>query len=193
MKPGRRAAFTLLEMAIVLVIMGLVGTVFYSIFTDYVGEEKIDSAEAALEDTNEGLIGRALVNGTLPDPDPDGTVPDGLSTTRDPWGGEIRYWLADGLRGGQDVLSPGDEMLMVKIYSDAGEFPTGTADRSVANVAYLIASSGPNMQPQVVESGDELNVLSPGGPLQDGSGLEFDDLVRYVGLNELKAKVDAVR
>jgi len=182
----------------VLVIMGLVGTLFYGLIIDYIGKEKNDQAVQLLDLAREELVGAAVKDNALPDP-VTGTdlMPVSLVNKKDPWGGDVRYWPAVEFAGGASLTAEPGTSLVVKVFGDAASFPGGTPERTVNDVAYVLASSGPNMSRQVWLSETpptrqtEIRILKPLGTLS--SGEEFDDIVRFVTLNELKAKVTAVR
>lgn len=191
--------FTLVELAIVLVVMGLVGTIFYGVITGFIYKEKDDSALQVLDTVHEEMVGYAVKNRYLPDPTP-GTdlLPEGLARRKDPWGGDTHFWPAVELAAKASITAERETSLIVEVYDNAGDFVSGTSPkRTIPNMAYVIASLGPNMSRQVFLDQpvgayqNVIRILEPGGPL--GSGVEYDDIVRYVTLNELKAKVTAVR
>ena len=187
----------MVELALVLVVMGIVGTLFYGVITGMIGKDKSDRAELALDSAREGITGYAVKNGYLPDYDPgEKLILPERFPQEDAWGRELIYVLADNLGGAASITSRKDTSLAIEIFDDAASFPSGAPARSIADIAFTLVSTGPNQSVQVVLEGDPpvaVKILRPGGPLNDGSGLEFDDLVEFVSLNELKAKITAVR
>jgi type II secretory pathway pseudopilin PulG len=187
----------MVELALVLVIMGIAGTLFYGVITGMIGKDKSGRAELALDNAREGITGYAVKSGYLPDYDPGGELilPERFPQ-EDAWGRELMYVLAAELAGEVLITSRKDTSLAVEIHDGAGTFPAGTPARTIGDIAFALVSTGPNQSVQVVLQGDPpetVKILRPGGPLSDGSGLEFDDLVEFVSLNELKAKITAVR
>lgn len=69
--------FTLVEMAIVLVIFGLLLTMFLTPFTTQRDAQNRAKTQILLNEAKEALIGYAVTNGYLPCPDTD-AVPDGI-------------------------------------------------------------------------------------------------------------------
>jgi prepilin-type N-terminal cleavage/methylation domain-containing protein len=198
-----RFAFTLVELAVVLAIMGLIGVVFYGAFAKFAGKEKEDQTEIVLESVRESLTGQAVRSGSLPDPRVSGSnslVPAGFAENTDDWGGDIRYWLAGELYGGASVTAERGTSLDLEIYDDASNFASGSSPRrTIENVAYVIASLGPNRSRQIYvdksppDAPTLIRILTSGAAMQDGSGDTFDDMALYATLNEIKAKVTAVQ
>ncbi len=69
--------FTLIEMAVVLVILGLLLTMFLTPFTTQRDAQNRAKTQILLSEAKEALIGYAVTNGYLPCPDSD-AVPDGI-------------------------------------------------------------------------------------------------------------------
>lgn len=74
-----QSGFSLLELAIVIVILAaILGSVVVPLSTQ-VQAKKIKETEQLLEDVKEALIGFALTTGTLPCPDISSPIPDGIA------------------------------------------------------------------------------------------------------------------
>lgn len=190
--PDRRSGqgFTLIELGIVLVIMGLVGTLFYNFVFQWIGKEKTNEAARVVAAADKLLLGKLLADrtGVLPAPESNPSPKDGedgdllpasLGLGNDPWGNRLRYF-----RTGVDIdtASPTtDTGIHVRIYKDAANFatdhpaapggapasgPTGqaNADQLVSNVAYVVLSLGPDGRKQYrqVDGSVYIDVLQPG-------------------------------
>ncbi len=75
--PIGRRGFTLIEMAIVVMIIGVIISIVSTVLPSLVRTSKIKQAQATLEKVDYALQGYILANGQLPCPDAD-TPPDGL-------------------------------------------------------------------------------------------------------------------
>jgi len=178
--------FTLVELSIVLVIMGMIGTLLYGTIIRWVGKEREDQAERLIEAAGERLEGSYLADGDLPAPDGGGGLPAVFPDREDPWGQDIRYWRATDLAGGSTDL----ELVLYADTGSGGPFPAGdaTIKKRYVNAAYILVSNGTNqrMEATLAPNGTTLNVLGPGLAVNDGSNERFDDLWRVVSLNTLK-------
>jgi prepilin-type N-terminal cleavage/methylation domain-containing protein len=191
-----RLGFTLVELSLVLVIMGLIGFFVFGPVMNLIGKEKLRDGQDALQKVADRLTGRVAGYYRLPDPDPGGVAPAGYGQP-DPWGRPVLYWLAPQLAGGGRISSVGGTTLVLRTYrtvGSGGPFPAADAQllSEVGNLAFILASTGPDLAQEITVTTAEgktmINVLR-GGPMSDGSGREFDDLVRAVSLGELKALV----
>lgn len=199
---GRRTGgFTLIELAIVLVIIGILAPVVYNSITSYVAHEKEELAQDAMERANELIMGHMLANGgLLPASDAGNLIPATFAVNEDPWQSRLQYWRAPELAGAA-VGSVSATSMSVRIYGDVGDggtFPdsSATLDRTIPNVAYVVLSSGKNQARETVvdtSSGIVVSILHGGGPLSDGAGGEFDDIVEYVTLRKMQGKYLSVQ
>lgn len=204
---ARERGFTLVELSVVLVIMGLIAWFFYGSIFHLAGSEKTSQADRDLRTAESALKGSVAVNATLTGPRSVGSVaayptagllPQSVSPPRDPWDQSILYFVAPELAGSQSVKNVMKTSLRLRIYGGVGSggtFPAADAalDREVPNVAFVLLSRGKNLEGEttLTTSGGftYINVLRAGGPLKDASAREFDDMVRAVTLQELAARV----
>lgn len=195
-RPHGGAGFTLIELAVVLVIMGILAPLVYNAVTSYVMHEKEDLAKVAMERAQELVFGELLAGGgILPSPDSGDLAPLTLAVSKDPWQSRLGYWRAPELAG-SSLGAVRATTMEVRIYTDVGSggaFPAAdaTLDRIIPDVAYVLVSSGPNLARETVvdtSSGIVVSVLRGGGPLRDGAGTEFDDIVEYVSLRQLQGR-----
>jgi prepilin-type N-terminal cleavage/methylation domain-containing protein len=207
--------FTLVELAIVLVIMGLIGTVFYNFVFSWIAKEKTNEAARTVATADKLLLGKLLGDrtGVLPAPESNPSPLDGedgdflpasLGLGNDPWGNRLRYF-----RTTEDLDTATTTDIFVRIYKDAANFatdhgaapggspassPTGqaNADQLVSNVAYVVLSLGPDGRKQYrqVDGSIYIDVLQPGleSANSGGAGVneKFDDQFSYKTLGELK-------
>lgn len=116
---GNNRGFTLIEMAIVIIIMGIVISIIAGVLPSLIASSKIKQAQATLERMDYALIGYLAANGRCPCPDTDndgsenrtaGATPPtddtcaayigqfpyatvGLSSALDPWQEPVRYGI----------------------------------------------------------------------------------------------------
>lgn len=195
---GKVRGVTLVELALVLAIMGIVGLLLYSPIFDYMRKEKTRDGETVAEQAQSQLKGSAIARGFLPDPRPGDLLPASLASNKDPWGQDLRYWLAPELQGGGRIKPTDVTTLRLAIYAGVGSggpFPAADAplERTLPNLAFAVASLGPNQQQQITVSTaggiTTINVLKTGGPLNDGSGIPYDDIVRFMTVRELQVAI----
>lgn len=203
---GRGAAgFTMLEMAIVGIIIGLLAWAFMDFMQSYTNREKVEEARRNAEYAAAEVKGYLLGNkGKLPDPRTGNLLPLEIGNTRDPWGNELLYWRADELDD-TSVADVDSTEMEIRIISDLAAWNTvvaaGGADpytlgqtssswRLIRNVAYAVVSPGKDLTQHVtVTSGSiHVNILADGTVARDASGSErpFDDIVEYATLGQLR-------
>lgn len=179
---NKTKGLTLVELAVVLVIMGLIGTVFYSTITRFIGKLKEDEAQEEVLVAQEKVRGFVFgKNGTLPASDTGDLLPRELGEVTDPWGQRLHYHPASELVS-DSVDDVDTTSLDVNFYTD-GDLTT--LDRTVSDVAYVVISLGPNQQQDYTVS--SVNIVSPTGTRTKSDGTEFDDIVEYITLPELKS------
>ena len=211
---NREKGFTLIEIAIVMVIIGLLMGGGASIFRVLNERKTRNNTIDYLKEVKESLKNYANINGTLPNADTNGDgLPDGTSTVgtipyvtigvqpKDSWSKNLKYEInlnlytdrtttCSALRNG---FSSGDrpEVIDADAGAGTGAFP----------VAAVIVSAGPM---DADSSGDVFDDVAAGSftgdntngnpnyirnPPTQASGDEFDDLTTYIGANELYGNV----
>lgn len=192
-------AFTLIEMAIVVVIIGLILAVTLPLLTDRVAQQKVFEGRGEVSSLKQEIIGFALANGILPNLDD----VEAMGGSIDTWGNPVAYWSDPEVTSGTG--SPICELPNV----DQLSLTDSEAGQTYDNVAFVIASRGPNVNLQVGDSGgatypttvttygqgdsqDTDHTTSTGsGRFQDEydiSGVRaepFDDIVEYVSFGFL--------
>jgi prepilin-type N-terminal cleavage/methylation domain-containing protein len=197
-----KGGFTLIEMAVVLVIVGLILTVTLPLLTEGIARDKLVKGRQAASSLRDEIVGWALISGQLPSL---GTVA-GFASAEDPWGNRIAYWsdpeLTEG--GGTICNHPSSPDNLSLHDTNTGSTYTG--------VAFVIASRGPNRNLQVgYAPGPPVVVTTYPSGYDDsnfndvahgaGTGLtadydltatreeRFDDVVQYVTYNYLRTRI----
>lgn len=194
-----KGGFTLVEMAVVLVIIGLILTVTLPLLTEGISRDKLVKGRQGVSSLRDEIIGWALINGKLPDL---GTVA-GFASAEDPWGNRMAYWSDPELRETicNHQSSPDNLSLLD---TNTGSTYTG--------VAFVIAGRGPNRNLQVGYAPGPPVVITtyPAGyddgsfnDVAHGAGTDltadydvtpareerFDDVVQYVTYTYLKSRI----
>ncbi|MCG2755677.1 MAG: prepilin-type N-terminal cleavage/methylation domain-containing protein [Desulfobacteraceae bacterium] len=205
---NREKGFTLIEIAIVMVIIGLLMGGGVSIFRVLNERKTRNNTIDYLKEVKEALITYADINGKLPNADTNGDgLPDGTSTVgtipyvtigvqpKDSWSRDLKYEVNASLYTDRTIscsaLRSGLSGNPLIVDADAG---AGTGAFSVAAV---IVSAGPM---DADSSGDVFDDVTTGSftgnntsgnpnyirnPPTQAAGDEFDDLATYIGANEL--------
>jgi len=170
-------AFTLIEMAIVLIIIGLLIGLVAPIVTDMVKREKSSGAKAYVEQVKNEIIGFALINKRLP------TSAD-LGTRVDPYGNTLAYHYTSS----SDLCSS----TPASLYTVGEVQPDGTTT-DYTEIAFVLASIGRNLDKEYEISGTDVTTYDPRAWTNHGSATpsqpEYDDIVVYVSYNYLRSKV----
>jgi len=163
LKNIKNQGFTLIEMAVVLIIIGLLMGSFLTPLSQQVDQLKIESTAKKLAEIEDALLGFAIINGHLPCPDSDG---DGIENTpaacniegdlpwadlglqesrRDEWGQPFRYRV-DSAFAGANFPNPPNTTNGLSVQDTSGTILV--ANESVWNTSRIIAiifSSGKNI------------------------------------------------
>lgn len=177
--------FTLVEIAVVIVIMGLMAALILPGVFRTIERNKLERGRNAVTALKNEIIGYVVANnGELPRP---GNY-DALAGRIDQWGNPIRYWFAQrtGTTNPINVCNRSTTDLSV------------TAGDPVDNIAFVLASLGQNMNLETIcDNGgatcDPAGAATSVTVFQTGQtdavnfpGYEYDDIVEYVSLRELK-------
>ena len=189
----KKRGFTLIELSVVLVILGLIVGTLAPLMMSMMKRDKIKNAKEVVSRAKDEIIGFAMTNnGTLPS-----SVYE-LGHFRDPWGQELYLIVAQDLQttsnNGTNACNATSTSLSLLIYEHSS---TGTCNNSttINNIAFIIGSKGPNFNRQAgpvvgnsVISFD-YGCIGDQFPNDGTSQSFFDDITEYVTLNELKGKV----
>lgn len=168
-RPLRKPGFTLIEMAIVLGIIGLVAVFFYPSFTRLTSTDKQAQAKRLVQTARDEIVGYVKLNNRFPEEITD------IGHHQDPWGNELEYVLADSLTNATNICRYcGTDMNATVL----GE--------EVTNVAFIVWSTGKNYQDDVW-NGVKYQVLNR--DKTNSTGGVFDDVVEVVSLADLEGKL----
>lgn len=161
----KRNGFTLIELAIVLVIVGIIASLLVPTLIEAVKRGKITEARSIMFAARDEIIGYALqkkqTNGKAALP----TSLAPIGNPKDPWKQALDYRNATNL--GTDICDA----------SDTDDTLHTAQNETVQNIAFVLRSSGPDSTRNAT-LGKETNASQPG-----------DDLLLYVTLPHLKALV----
>ncbi len=166
---GMKHGFSLIEMAMVLVVLGILATLIVPPITTVVQREKITQAKGSLRSVKDEIIGYAMLRRSLP------TSLSVTGRTTDAWKNAYRYW-PDAFLTGHDICQASDSSLTT--------IPNLVVKGGKTNAtAFVLSSDGPNRVRDILPTGGTLVPTDISAPK--------DDLVDYVTLNQLKYQVCA--
>lgn len=160
--PLRPPGFTMLELAIVLIIMGIIAGVTIPAVVTGIKKEKISTARENLASVRQSVVSFAITNRRLPVP---GTAEDPTRNLRDVWGRAYTYYPATELTAtGADLCARTTTNLGIQT----------SASTTVPGVAFLLMSTGPDGAAGVHVADPTINAVTPG-----------DDIYEFMGFNQL--------
>lgn len=192
-RDARQRAFTLIEMALILILFGVIlSTTLPKLFSK-LSTDKVKKSKETISVARDELLGYAQVNGRLPVEDGTGTVPavpsgQGIRSVSDSWGSPITYVLpaanaTGGTLTGSDICDLADTGMTITA-------PGATTE----NVAFIVASKGLNTRNDVsgvvLGGSTALTQLAFGADSTVNAGEQFDDVVQFVTLDYLKSLLD---
>lgn len=204
------SGFTLVEMAVVLVIVGLLLGGLIVPISAQIDQRDYSDAERQLEDIQEALMGYAVVNGSLPCPDTTGDgvmdacvagstssyggnipwVTLGIQPT-DPWGQYYQYRVNGAFTTAFTLSTSGSGAGKINVYADSTQ-----ATLLASNIPAVVYTSGKNGAMQPPASANELeNTTDTTSVKYDGNFVshdfsnilnnEFDDVIVWLSPNVL--------
>ena len=154
---------TLIELAIVLIIMGTIASILLPTLTSTVKRGKMSEARAVLYAVRDEIIGYAVNhNNTLPD---NATQ---IGSPNDPWGREVSYRRASALEG-KDLCD---------VQALDGMMIVSSGNETLSATAFVLSSDGPD---------HVQNVANMSGSGIVNASVYGDDLFLHVGLYRLQA------
>ncbi|MGE0080944.1 MAG: type II secretion system protein [Thiohalomonadaceae bacterium] len=199
----RQGGFSLLELAVVLVILGLVMGGLLTPLGTSMEQRRVAATDAALSLAHEALLGFALVQGRLPCADQDGDGSEdcpasgegdlpwrtlGLTHARgrDAWGNPLRY-RPDGAFAGASLADPPDTVDGLRVQeADGTPLTAGNPDAPVA----VVFAPGPDGSGNG-ENADGDVVYTDTAWCSAGCILHFDDRLVVLARNVLIARLAA--
>lgn len=200
--------FSLLELNIVLVILGLILATTLPLLSIQMDLSDYTKSKKELVEIKEALLGYVQINGSLPCPDVNGdgaadTCPNTNVTastegsvpwltlavnSKDPWGRAYQYRVNNGYTGIFSLTTAGSGSGIIKICADALCQKT-----EASNVPFVIYSKGknggiPTQRADEMENADLDGVFVSHEPVQNG----FDDLVIWASNNVLMNRMVSI-
>ncbi|MCX5810979.1 MAG: prepilin-type N-terminal cleavage/methylation domain-containing protein [Proteobacteria bacterium] len=194
MKPGAKG-FTLIELAIVMVIMGILVSIGAGMIGPLTIRMKTTETKENVNAALEGIIGYAATNNRLPTL---AQFPNIVRTQKDAWNNTIQYIFDNNLA--TSICDRTTTNITLRVCNDAA----CTTSNTVNNVAYIILSGGSNFNNQTaanqaVAAATMINTYLTGIAVDNYAGDftratdEYDDIIKWVTLPELQTKLSCGR
>ena len=156
----RDPGFSLIEMAFIMMIVGVVVATIMPRIVGTIGKDKARKAKFNLQEVRDEILGYAAVKGTLPEPDTStGTslVPSALiSHSKDAWDQPIGYLVARADTGANltvtNVNSSSLSGTQLSVILNPYEGSAASLSQTTENVAFVIYSTGPNRTMESIDS-----------------------------------------
>jgi prepilin-type N-terminal cleavage/methylation domain-containing protein len=178
--PLKTDGFTLVELAIVLVLVGILVSVGASMIGPLTKRAKLSETRDIVSGDVEGVIGFAATSKSLPANL--AAFRGVVRTPNDAWGRSLTYVPAGGLFTANSICRVTSTTLTVQACNST----TCTPPQAVINkVAFLVMSNGDNTVDQTTYTPPTYRFYQPGIQV---AGNEYDDVVKWITLPELKAK-----
>ncbi len=214
-----QSAFTLIEMSIVIVIVGILVSIVMTVMPSVVKTAKIKEARAQLSKYEKALQGYAINNYRLPFADSDGdgientntyagTLPYltlGLSNGSDPWNNPVKYAVYGRSGNAHNLTDTSDKAGLCAALSAISGFSTafvyttsqdtcsGVSASNSVNQAFIVASGGARDKDGANGYFDGCNGAVGAGFNADNKiqANNYDDLVRSFSLTEFTQMICA--
>jgi prepilin-type N-terminal cleavage/methylation domain-containing protein len=199
MKSNTNRGFTLVELAVVLIIVGLVlGSLFVPISAQVSQAQSLETRRDLL-DIKEALLGYALINGKLPCPDTTGTAStEGnlpWSTlgfkAKDAWGQPFRYRVNNAFTTTFLLTTAGSGAGVIRICTNYT--CTKTEASNVPLVVYSKGKNGGLSLAEMTDSDEKENADLDGNFVnKDPVEGAYDDMVTWISINILMNRMVSV-
>ena len=186
----KKKGFTLVELSVVLVILGLIIGTLAPLMISMIKKDKTKDAKTIVKRAKDEIIGYVMTQKKLPQ-----NIKD-LGHYKDSWGNRLFLIVAADLKN-TNICSKNSTNLSLLIFEPSG---SGVCNKraKVGNIAFIVGSKGPDFNRQV-SSVRMKRVISldygckgdfyPKDNRTRKRKRPFDDLIEYVTLNELKGSV----
>lgn len=206
----RHAGFTLVEIAVALVIIGFMTAAFLTPLAAQLDQARNSEARADIQEIKEVLLGYVIVNSKLPCPDADGNgTDDGCANTNatsssggnlpwadlgvkstDPWGHPYQYRVNNAFSTNFQLSTAGNGAGIIEVCTNSA-----CTAKVANNVPVLIFSSGKNGATLPPLSDDEKENRDNDGTFvshdfSDNSNV-FDDLLAWIPSNLIMSRMVA--
>jgi len=190
----RERGFGLIQMALVLMVLGVILSTLVSVFVGRVQKDMAKRALTAIRLTRDEIIGFTIVNRRLPAGDATAKITESgftLSSPTDPWGNTWRYIAA---RTSACTGNLYDTGVYINSQSNTGLSVTAYGT-TTSDVAFVLVSPGPNGSLETTLPAAINPTTCPGtftvlGLGAAGAGsIANDDVVEYVVLGHIHSKM----
>jgi prepilin-type N-terminal cleavage/methylation domain-containing protein len=131
--------FTLVELAIVLVILGLLVGIGAQMIGPLTKRMKLNETRQIVNSARESLLGYAVVNGYLPSDTDSNPLGKAGAQSKDAWGRELVYFADDAVEGaGVEICDVTETNFKIYICDDSG----CTDYEELENIAFIVFSTG---------------------------------------------------
>ena len=203
--PRGDKGFTLVEIAIVLIILGLLITLGTALIGPLTKRSKMTESRETVKHAKEAFLGFVVKNGYLPREQTVATPPCINSSCqvgatcdpfcevgagrRDAWGSDLVYFAADEIEGtGRNACGVNSTAMQIN------DCQSG-ACAAKSNIAYVIYSMGADINGNCTGTASPYNIMlqdygydAPGcTPNPTNPRFRYDDIVQYVSLDEIRA------
>lgn len=211
MNTKHKSGFTLVEMAIVLVIVGLLISAFLTPLAAQQEQSRNAEVRRDLSEIKEALLGFAVINGRLPCPDTDGNgtddgcaninatstsagnVPWTLLNTKqlDPWGRRYRYQINNAFSTPFILTTAGSGLGSIRVCTT-----NACGNTEASNVPLVIFSTGQNggvLPPAGLDEQENIDADKDfvSHDFTNGTG-GFDDILVWISTNVLMNRMVSV-
>jgi len=177
--------FTLVEIAIVLVILGLIITLGASLIGPLTKRSKLTESREVVKSAKEAVLGYVVKYGYLP-----ADITTAGARNSDAWGTTLQFYAAAEING-----SPKNACGVNSTAMQVNDCQTGVCV-SKSNVAYVIYSLGEDINGNCTGTASPFNSLLQGYgydgacvPNTTNPQYRYDDIVEYVSLDEIRASM----
>jgi len=175
-----RRGFTLIEIAMVLVIVGLLLTMGLALFGTLTKRAKYIESREAVKQAKEAVLGYAVKNGFLP-----ATLEAAGARKLDSWTRDMQYYATAEIDASPENAC-GVNTTSMEVYecTDA----TCTTYLTKSNIAFIVYSKGEDANGTGTGTASPFRVREQASSYTDGSvTYEYDDIVQYVSLDEIRS------
>jgi type II secretory pathway pseudopilin PulG len=194
--------FSLIEIAIMLVIVGILVGLGAGMMGSVTKQAKIRESRKTIDAAVESLIGYGAANSVLP---VSGSFPANVKNPNDAWTKPFYYVVHTGLTStaGGGVCGRKTSYFTVEICPDAA---CGTPTETINHVAFMVISGGGNYNNQTADSNTinsasdavttisiydvDVSIDNYAGDINSAD--PYDDIIRWVTINELRTKAGCV-
>ena len=172
--PPRPKGFSLVEVALALAVMGLIGAMTFPLLSHLLTQQKINRAEIILESARSEVLGYAMRTKNLP------AEINSIGHQQDAWRTNLEYWQSSDVRGQN----------LCEYFSDPlreAALKLERAGTTVENVAFILVSSGPNRLLQTKLEDDQVVIPDPGTEVD---GKRYDDLHVFMTMDYLRTRIN---